>query len=197
MSDNETRTDFAVAMVLVVYLLLLGVLSAISVAVNFPTQMGQDWVFGQPGTRWGLLPFLSIRTAEQGFIMLAFLAGLAGSFLHGAQSLATYVGNEQFKRSWATWYFLRPWIGGILGFTIYFAFRAGLVSSPSGLNPFGVVALGALGGWFSKTTTDKLQEVFETLFRTKQDDNRKDKLISGTKESVELKVERKTEGEAA
>jgi hypothetical protein len=196
MAENETRTDFMVAMALVVYLLILGVIAAVSIAINFPTQMGDTWTFGQNG-QWSLLRFVRTANAEQGFIMLAFLAGLAGSFLHGAQSLATYLGNEQFKRSWATWYFLRPWIGGVLGFTIYFAFRAGLVSSTSGLNPFGVVALGALGGWFSKTTTDKLQEVFETLFRTRQDDNRKDKLVSGTKETVELKVERKTEGEAA
>ena len=33
-----------------------------------------------------------------------------------------------------------------------------------------------LSGWFSKTTTDKLQEVFETLLKTDQDKKRKDKL---------------------
>jgi hypothetical protein len=44
------------------------------------------------------------------------------------------------------------------------------------VNPYGVAALGALGGWFSKTTTDKLQEVFETLFKTDADKERTDKL---------------------
>lgn len=44
------------------------------------------------------------------------------------------------------------------------------------VNPYGLIALGLLGGWFSKTTTDKLQEVFETLFKTDQDAERSDKL---------------------
>ena len=44
------------------------------------------------------------------------------------------------------------------------------------MNPYGIVAIGILGGWFSKATTDKLQEVFETLFKTDADKQRKDKL---------------------
>ena len=44
------------------------------------------------------------------------------------------------------------------------------------MNPYGIVALGLLGGWFSKIATDKLQEVFETFFKTDQDKQRKDKL---------------------
>lgn len=191
---NDKPLNTAVALVLVVYLLVLGVASAVAVAVNFPSEIDDVWQFAaSPDGRWTLLPFVRVRSLEQGLIMLAFLSGLTGSFLHAAQSLASYLGNDQFKRSWASWYFLRPWIGGILGFTIYFAFRAGLVSAPGGVNPFGVVALGALGGWFSKTTTDKLQEVFETLFKTEEDRNRKDPLQSGTSERVEIKVDRVTE----
>jgi hypothetical protein len=191
---NEKPINLTIALLLVVYLLVLGVASTVSVAVNFPSEIDGNWQFAPDDDgRWSLLPLVRVRSLEQGLIMLAFLSGLAGSFLHAAQSLASYIGNDQFKRSWASWYFLRPWIGGILGFTIYFAFRAGLVSAPGGVNPFGVVALGALGGWFSKTTTDKLQEVFETLFKTEEDRNRKDKLQAGTTERVEIKVDRMTE----
>jgi hypothetical protein len=109
-------------------------------------------------------------------ICLALLAGAAGSFLHATQSLSSYIGNDTFKPSWATWYLLRPWIGAVLGFAIYFALRTGLVAGVDTVNPYGVVAIGFLGGWFSKTTTDKLQEVFETCFKTDADKNRKDKL---------------------
>jgi hypothetical protein len=111
-------------------------------------------------------------------MLIALAAGLAGSFIHGAQSLSSYLGNEQFKLSWAPWYILRPWIGGILGIAVYVTFRAGLVGGASLVNPYAVVALGLLGGWFSKTTADKLQEVFETLFKTDEDKNRKDKLVA-------------------
>jgi hypothetical protein len=118
-------------------------------------------------------------------ILLAALAGIAGSFLHAAQSLSSYVGNASFKSSWTVWYLLRPWIGGILGLAIYFTFRAGLVAGASAVNPYGVVALGLLGGWFSKTTTDKLQEVFETLFKTDEDRKRRDKLQAVKKPMVD------------
>ena len=64
----------------------------------------------------------------------------------------------------------------MLGFAIYFAFRSGLVGGSSIVNPHGVVTIGLLGGWFSKTTSDKLKEVFENLLKTDEDDNRNDKL---------------------
>lgn len=56
----------------------------------------------------------------------------------------------------------------------YFVFRGGFITAgvnPSGdnaanyINPFGVAALAALVGMFSKVAADKLNEVFTTLFR--------------------------------
>jgi hypothetical protein len=160
----------------VIYLLVVGLGATAVVIITFPeTGDGIDSAHATPNMS-SLLPVWSHVTPEQKLILLAFAAGIAGSFLHAAQSLSSYIGNEAFKASWTTWYFLRPWIGGALGFAIYFALRAGLVAGPTAVNPYGVVALGLLGGWFSKTTTDKLQEVFETLFKTDQDKKRKDKL---------------------
>lgn len=127
--------------------------------------------------KWSFLAFsLTLQSNNRGFLLLALFAGVVGSFLHAAQSLSSYVGNAAFKASWTLWYVLRPWIGGILGLAVYFAFRAGLMSGADAADPYGVVAIGLLGGWFSKTTTDKLQEVYDTLFKTKEDKKRKDKL---------------------
>ena len=147
------------------------------VVVNFPTETNGVIHFMEDSAgRPAFVPPLTIRSTDQGLVLLAFLSGVTASFLHASQSLATYVGNGEFKTSWVAWYVLRPWIGGILGFAIYFVFRAGLVAGPSGVNPYGVVSIGLLGGWFSKTTTDKLQEVFDTLFKTDADKRRKNKL---------------------
>ena len=44
------------------------------------------------------------------------------------------------------------------------------------VSPYGVVAFGALAGWFSKQATDKLAEVFENLFRTEKTGETRDKL---------------------
>lgn len=163
--------------VLVGYLLIVGVTAAMLIVVNFPNTTSGDFEFSDAGAGGPeFFPFGPLRGNDQGFLLLAFCAGVTGSFLHAAQSLSTYLGNASFKASWSSWYVLRPWIGGLLGFALYFSFRAGLVAGASVVNPYGVIAIGTLAGWFSKTTTDKLQEVFETLFKTDEDRKRKDKL---------------------
>jgi hypothetical protein len=153
---------------LIAYLLLIGIGATVLMIADFPHVTQER--FPQNGV---LIRFQSLG---QTLLLFSFLAGVVGSFLHAAQSLITYMGNKAFVTSWVPWYLVRPWIGGVLGITLYFSFRAGLVSGVGDFNPYGVIALGLLGGWFSKTATDKLQEVFETLFRTDADRKRKDKL---------------------
>lgn len=111
-------------------------------------------------------PMIVLDT-DRGLILLAMLAGILGSFMHASQSFAAYVGYRQLKESWIWWYILRPYVGAVLGVLFYFVIRAGLLGSDgSSVSPYGVVALGGLAGWFSKNATDKLSEVFETLFKT-------------------------------
>lgn len=194
--EQKRESNFLLVLVLVLYLLGVGVGAAAVVIINFPTETDTGIVFPKNAvveegedsqdiaeeTKVGdeekpiFVPFGELGSAGQGLLLLAFLSGIAGSFLYAAQSLSSYVGNKTFKASWFTWYLLRPWVGGLLGFALYAAIRAGLVAGTGAVNPYGVVALGLLGGWFSKTTTDKLQEVYQTLFQTKQDEQRQDKL---------------------
>lgn len=153
-----------VAIVLVLYLLAVGLGAAFFLVSSFE-QLPLAPLAGQQAPA-------AARLLQQ-----TFLAGVVGSFLHAAQSLTSYIGNGTFKMSWTSWYVMRPWIGGILGLAMAFAARAGLVGAGNGEgNVYGMVALGLLGGWFSKTTTDKLQEVFSTLFKTDADKERTDKL---------------------
>ena len=173
---------------MVAYLLVVGVGATVGILVNFPTeQISEDGrseiVFPQDaadatgsndGVHWYLVG--NFANQDQGLIALALLAGITGSFLQSAQSLIAFIGNDAFKRSWTAWYVLRPWIGAVLGFALYFALRAGLVAGADGVNPHGVVALGLLGGWFSKTTIAKLRETFNTLFSTNANDGLDDGL---------------------
>lgn len=165
-----------VAFALILYLLAVGLGAGACLVTAFPTKE----TIGETDIATCTAVGRTIFSASGARIMMlvAFTAGVVGSFLHAAQSLATYIGNDDFKLSWASWYILRPWIGGILGFALYFMARAGLVGGGGGMDPYGVVAVGLLGGWFSKTTTDKLQEVFSTLFKTDADKARKDKLTT-------------------
>ncbi len=169
MPDN--KLEFRIAIALVAYILVVGIGAATFVIVDFPTETTD--VFGNK-----TLSFTLFESTDRGLLLLAMLSGIAGSFLHTAQSLSSYIGNKRFRTSWTVWYVLRPWIGGVLGLAVYAALRAGLVPGEGPANPYGVVAFGLLGGWFSKTTTDKLQEVYNTLFKTDEDKSRKDKLYS-------------------
>jgi len=114
-------------------------------------------------------------TRAQGMLLLALWAGALGGFLHASQSLVTFLGNRSFRGSWFTWYLLRPWQGAFVGMAMYLITRAGLVSDGVGVNPFGVSALGLLGGWFSKNAMDKMREVFDVLLPSRGDKERRDK----------------------
>jgi hypothetical protein len=113
---------------------------------------------------------------EIDLLLLVLLGGSLGSFLHIAPSFSDFMGNRTLKSTWAWWYALRPFIGAVLALVFYSATRAGLIANPATLNPFGVVAIAALVGLFSKSATLKLGEVFDTLFKTDKAKEQKDKL---------------------
>ena len=111
-------------------------------------------------------------------ILIAALSALLGSFVHSATSFATYLGNHKLLRAWVGWYVLRPVIGMALGLVFYFLLRAGLVTTESAaaVNEFGVAAVSALAGMFSKQAADKLEEVFDGVLASHKDAGRADKL---------------------
>jgi len=181
----EQKKETVISTLLLLYLSAVCVGAALIVIYNFPTVTGEGLIFPRLNAddTFTFAPFNWHLTLEQGLIVLALCGGMAGSFLHAGQSLISYIGNGKFRSSWTSWYMLRPWIGGILGFTLYFTLRAGLISGVVGVNPYGTVGLGILGGWFSKAATDKLQKVFETLLNTEQDALRDDKLTGDQRDS--------------
>ena len=127
---------------------------------------------------WGSV----ILPAEIRLMFVAAIGGALGSYVHLATSFADYAGNEKLTTNWGWWYILRPFIGMALAEVVYLALRGGLLnasgsdSATTAISPYGVAASAALTGLFSKQATDKLQEVFETLFRTETKVDRKDAL---------------------
>jgi hypothetical protein len=106
---------------------------------------------------------------DERLILLVIVAGMLGSFVHGATSLADYLGCNNFNRNWTWFYVLRPAIGMALALVFYFVIRGGFLTTTGGakdINPYGIAALAGLVGMFSKQATDKLGEVFGTLFRS-------------------------------
>jgi len=106
---------------------------------------------------------------DQQLLLLVMVAGGLGSFIHTATSFADFVGNRQLTKSWLWWYGLKPFIAMALAVVFYTMIRAGFLSTntqASELNPFGIVAMAGLAGMFTKQATDKLSEVFSTMFKT-------------------------------
>ena len=121
-------------------------------------------------------------SADVRLLLLVLLAGLLGSYVHAAQSFASYMGNQKFKRQWAWWYILRLPVGAVLALFVYFTARGGLLtgttptSKTDDLNIFGIMTFAALAGLFSKQVIDKMAEVFTNFFKSAQDEQRRDKL---------------------
>lgn len=174
------------ALVLGVYLVLLGGLLASLLLAVWSMIEGltsasppSDFSFGWLGNSFSL-------TAEGGLLLLVLVFGALGAYIHTVTSFVDYVGNRRLTSSWIWWYFMRPFIGSALALIFYVAIRGGFFAQEAqtgDINPFGIAALAGLAGLFSKQATDKLKEVFDTLFGIapgKGDDQRRDSLSNPT-----------------
>jgi hypothetical protein len=111
-------------------------------------------------------------------LILVALMGFLGNLVHIASSFTSFVGNGSFKRSWILWYSVKPFTAAALAIIVYFIIRAGFLSygtGAAGVSLYGILSLSALAGLFTDSATLKLKEVFEVIFKPK--DERQDKLI--------------------
>jgi hypothetical protein len=170
-STDDDRRDarWVGAGLLVMVIALIVALIVISGAAN-------------PGVELTL--FKGTITHDQVLLLGVLTAGALGGCIHVATSFSDYVGNNEYKASWQYWYMIRPFIGGCLASAFYFLLRGGLLSlaSADGGNQqqspsfYGVTAIAFLVGMFSKQATDKLDDVFDTLFKSNKDAARKNGL---------------------
>lgn len=129
---------------------------------------------------------------EMNLLALVLLFGALGSFIHVAKSFASFAGNRALVASWLWWYLLQPVAGMALALLFYVAIRGGLFapgSYSSAVNTYGVAAVSGLVGMFSKQATDKLGELFSTMFQTAADARRNDKLFRPKPDSAAIVCE--------
>jgi hypothetical protein len=85
------------------------------------------------------------------------------------RSATWYLGNLEFRRSWAPWYMAQPFIGAALGVMTYIVFRAGLIQPSSNgaeaVNLFGFLAISALVGLYTEQALTQLKVIAETVLR--------------------------------
>jgi uncharacterized membrane protein len=99
---------------------------------------------------------------------MVIFAGALGSLIHSVTSLADFIGNRTAITSWSWWYVSRPFLGSSLALIMYAVIRGGLLAGTPAdahvLNPFGAIAVAALVGMFADKATQKLADIFDTLF---------------------------------
>jgi len=113
-------------------------------------------------------------------LIMVGVAGFLGSMIHLSASFTSYIGAGKFRKSWILWYCVKPFTAAALAIAVYFVFRGGFLNmsdDSSNINIYGLMTISILSGLFTDRTTLKLKEVFEVLFRPK--DDRPDQLKNG------------------
>lgn len=133
--------------------------------------------------RWG-------NKNDSAVLVFVICMSALGGYVHMATSFATYAGNRTLEASWVWWYVLRIVIGVALSVIFYTVMRGGLLAGnapSSAVSPYGFAAVAGLVGMFSKQATDKLRELFDTLFRVEKggDNEREDKLLDTAIENID------------
>lgn len=113
-------------------------------------------------------------------LILVAVAGFLGNMIHISASFTSYIGAGKFRKSWILWYCVKPFTAAALAIAVYFVFRGGFLNmsdDSSNINIYGLMTISILSGLFTDRTTLKLKEVFEVLFRPKEE--RPDQLKNG------------------
>jgi hypothetical protein len=110
-------------------------------------------------------------------LILVAIMGFLGNMIHVASSFTSYIGNGTFEPRWILWYFVKPFTAAGLAVIVYFVIRAGFLGAgadPASINLYGILAMSALAGLFTDNAALKLKEVFDVIFKPK--DERSDRL---------------------
>jgi hypothetical protein len=108
---------------------------------------------------------------EGKLVLIATLFGVMGASVQGISSLVVWNSRGKLEEGWGLWYLARPLVGAALAVITYLIIRVGLIPSPSGalvINDFGVAAIGALVGLMADEMSQKLRDIFDSLFGLKK-----------------------------
>ncbi|BAK33918.1 hypothetical protein MLP_09040 [Microlunatus phosphovorus NM-1] len=107
-----------------------------------------------------------VMADETQLFIIVLAAGALGGLAHSVRSFYWYVGNRNLHSSWTLMYLALPLTGSGMALLTYLVLRGGLTTSFSttdNVNPYGIAAISALAGLFSREAVEKLKAVFEVL----------------------------------
>lgn len=154
-----------------IWLVIFSVGSIIGLLMTFSPESWPKWLtfFQMSSDQTGLLGRIPITI---------FAAGVGSSVTTILGFLKHASERKDFEPAYVPWYVARPLMGVLLGIIVYLLVVGGLVAASFDPNPADKVqanmafaGLGALVGLFSKNAIEKLREVFNTLFNTKEEED--------------------------
>jgi hypothetical protein len=111
---------------------------------------------------------------ETKLVEISIIFGILGASIHGFTSLTIWMSSNKLKRSYFSWFLTKPFIGGTLALIVYTLLRASLLSGVSSqggmmsqqifINDYGVAGISAIVGLMTGQMTQKLRDVFDTIF---------------------------------
>jgi hypothetical protein len=99
-------------------------------------------------------------------IVMVMIVGALGALVNACRRFLYFATRDELTRRDEWSYLIRPVQGAALALIVYFTLRGGYLGQDqtSPVNPYGVAALSALVGLFTRHAVSKLTEVFDTLF---------------------------------
>jgi hypothetical protein len=127
-----------------------------------------------PSVDWNLFLLGNSNISQEAQLLLMVLfIGAFGSCVYALKSLADFQGDKKLYESWFNYYSIQPFEGSGIALLMYLVIRGGFLTGTGAdvkaVNVFGMCAIAGLAGAFSDTAFLKLREVFQTLFKPKDD----------------------------
>ena len=105
-------------------------------------------------------------------ILMVLMAGALGALVGGSRRFLYFATRDELTKRDEWSYIIRPMQGAALALIVYFTLRGGYLGQDpdAKVNPYGVAALSALVGLFTRHAVSKLTDVFDTLFGKPKED---------------------------
>jgi hypothetical protein len=111
-------------------------------------------------------------TTDVVLIVMVLVVGALGAIVGATRRFLYYAGRDELTRRDEWSYLMRPLRGAVLALVVYFTLRGGYLGQDqtAPVNPYGVAALSALVGLFTRHAVSRLTDVFDTMFGEPRED---------------------------
>lgn len=105
-------------------------------------------------------------------IVMVLMVGALGALVGTSRRFLYFATRDELTKRDEWSYLIRPMQGAALALIVYFTLRGGYLGQDQSapVNPYGVAALSALVGLFTRHAVSKLTDVFDTLFGKPKED---------------------------